>query len=156
MSQPSYFQPVVKSPANSESLESAAPLPWWVSAIVIIGALLMILGAVIALVNPALLIAPLEPITPGVRVYAGYLVSRNLAIGVMLLSALSIRARSALLTLMVLTALIQLLDALLDCFEGRWALVPVVGILGIAFLTGAVRVAGQPLREIASRRNPRR
>jgi hypothetical protein len=49
--------------------------------------------------------------------------------------------------MMVLTALIQILDAGIDCIEGRWTLVlvPGVAVLGIAFLFGATRTSGNPL-----------
>jgi hypothetical protein len=60
--------------------------PWWVTAIVILGSLLLIVGAMIALLRPQMLLSPDQPVTPAVRVYAGYLVSRNLALVLMLLS----------------------------------------------------------------------
>jgi len=59
---------------------SNAPLPWWVVASVIVGALLMGAGAAIALIRPAMLVTPNAEITAAVRVYAGYLISRNLAL----------------------------------------------------------------------------
>jgi hypothetical protein len=67
-------------------------LPWWLCAIVVAGAVLMILGGIIALVNPAMLVAKGEEINGAARVYAGYLVPRNLAIAAMLLGALIVRA----------------------------------------------------------------
>src|SRR5712671_3783923 len=88
---------------------SGASTPWWVSASVIVGAMLMGAGAVIALVRPAMLVAPNAEITAAVRVYAGYLVSRNLALAAMLVAMLAMRARGVLSSLMVLTAFIQLL-----------------------------------------------
>jgi hypothetical protein len=113
--------------------------PWWLFVIVIVGGVLMMLGGVIALVNPAMLAAKGDAINGAVRVYAGYLVSRNLAIGGMLLGALFMRARGALSTLLLLAGVIQILDAVLDCVEGRWMVVPLVTVLGIAFLFGGFR-----------------
>lgn len=115
-------------------------LPWWVYAIVIVCALLMATGAIMALVNPAMLADSDEKIGPAVRVYANYLVSRNLAIAIMLLGALIIGARRLLATSMVLTVLIQFLDAGIDCFEERWTLVPGVLVLVVLLLVGAHRV----------------
>jgi hypothetical protein len=105
-------------------LRAATPLPWWLAAIVIVGSILMIAGGLIALLRPEMLLPPHQEITQAVHVYAGYLVSRNLALGLMLLAALSPRARGSLSTLMVLYASIQFLDAVTDCVEARWAVVP--------------------------------
>ena len=62
--------------SNSKSVT----LPWWVSAIVLLAALLLTAGAIIALVHPAMLVSPGAAITPATRVYADYLFSRNLAL----------------------------------------------------------------------------
>jgi hypothetical protein len=132
---------------------SDASLPGWVVASVIAGALLMGAGAAIALVRPAMLVAPKAEITDAVRVYAGYLVSRNLALALMLIAMLAIRARRVLSGLMLLTAFIQFIDAGMDVLEGRWAIVPGVLIFAIVFFLGAARLNGQPLRKIASWRS---
>lgn len=130
--------------SDSKSLAPAAPLPWWLIALVTVGSLLMIAGAGLALFRPRMLLSPEQEITPVVHVYAGYLVSRNLALGAMLLVALGLRARGALSTLMVLYACIQLLDVCNDAIEGRWTIIPGILILGVLFLIGAARVSGYP------------
>jgi hypothetical protein len=124
----------------------AAPmsLPWWLVAIIVVGSVLMIAGGCIALFRPEMLLSPHQQINQGVLVYAGYLVSRNLALGLMLLAALGLRARGALSTLMVLYACIQLLDVCNDGLEGRWTIIPGILILGVLFLIGAARVSGHP------------
>jgi hypothetical protein len=127
-------------------LRAATPLPWWLLALVTLGSILMIAGGLIALFRPEMLLSPHQEITQAVHVYAGYLVSRNLALGLMLLAALSPRARGSLSTLTVLYASIQFLDAVTDCVEGRWAIVPGVVLLGLLFLIGAARVSGYPFR----------
>ena len=115
-----------------DMLDHRSNKPWWLPVIVAVGGGLMILGAVIALLNPAMLLSKGAEINGAVRVYAGYLVSRNLALG-----ALVRRARGALSVLMLLAGVIQILDAVIDGAEGRWVLVPGVAVLGIAFLFGA-------------------
>ena len=100
----------------------------------------MAAGGIIALVKPAMLLAPGDVVNGATRVYAGYLVSRNLALATMLLFMLAIRARGVLSSLMVLTAFIQLLDAGMDILDGRWALVPGVFIYAIVFFVGAARL----------------
>lgn len=130
-----------------------ASLPWWISLSVIVGALLMGTGAIIALVRPAMLVGPGAEITAAVRVYAGYLVSRNLVLALMLLAMLTLRARRALSTLMVLTGFIQLFDAGLDVTEKRWGIAPGVLIFAIVFFLGAARLNGQPFWKLAAWRN---
>ena len=122
-----------------------AALPKWLPLIVVPGALLLAAGAIVALVNPAMLASPGIAINGAVHVYAGYLVARNLALALLLLVTLSMGARRSLSTLMVLTALIQLLDAGMDMAERRWPLIPGVLIFAALFLFGAARITGAPV-----------
>jgi hypothetical protein len=118
--------------------------PWWVTVAVILGALLMLVGGAIAIVRPVMLVSPHDEINGAVHIYAGYLASRNIALAIMLLVMLGLRARIALSNLMVLTAFIQLLDAGIDCVEGRWPIVPGVLVFGLVFLQGAASLRGVP------------
>jgi len=45
---------------------------------------------------------------------------------------------------MLLVALIQLLDACIDCAEKRWPIVPGVLFLGLVFLFAAARLSSAP------------
>jgi hypothetical protein len=117
------------------------PMPLWVRLIVIFGAMLTILGAVIALVHPVMLVSPHDEINRAVQIYAGYLAARNLALAFMLIALLVVGARRSLGNLMVLVGLIQLLDACMDVYEGRWAVVPGVLVFGLIFLIGATRLS---------------
>ena len=120
------------------------PIAWWIRVAVILGAALTAMGAVIALVFPAMLVSPHDEINGAVHVYAGYLVSRNLAIAILLMALLVLGARRALGNLMALVGLIQLLDVCMDVVEGRWAIVPGILVFGIVFLVGATRLCGFP------------
>jgi hypothetical protein len=146
------FEAVVSTPnANYKSTterSSIKSVPWWVSSIVLLGAFLLSAGAVIALIRPAMLVTPHDEINGAVRVYAGYLTSRNLGLAIMLVFALVLRARKALSVVMLLVAIIQFLDVGIDCFEGRWSVVPGIIVLGTLFLIGAARVSGQPFWKI--------
>jgi hypothetical protein len=122
-------------------MEEREPWPAWLYVSVIAGAMLMGLGGVIALVKPGLLLGPGEAISSGVRVYAGYLVSRNVAVAGMLVVLLFVRARQMLIGMMFLTGLIQMFDAVLDGFEGRWPIVPGVVVLALVFFLGAQRLS---------------
>lgn len=119
---------------------NAQPLPWWLSIIIVVGALLMAAGGLIALLHPGLLVSPGDQITQPVRIYAGYLASRNLALAIVLLIAFLLRGRAALSNLMLLIALIQILDAGIDAAEGRWIIVPGVLIFGLLYLAGAAHL----------------
>lgn len=119
-------------------------VPVWVSLLVISGALLIAMGAVIALVRPVMLVSPHDEINGAVHIYAGYLASRNFALAIMLVVLLTMRAKSALANLMVLVSLVQFLDVCMDCAEGRWAIVPGVLAFGILYLVGAARLSGHP------------
>jgi hypothetical protein len=50
---------------------ATAAIPWWLQAIVLLGALLMATGALIALLNPAMLVSPHDEINAAVHIYAG-------------------------------------------------------------------------------------
>jgi len=139
--QSSHFHPLLTPAASSVASE---PIPWWLRAVVILGALLLATGAVLALFHPAMLVSPHDEINGAVHIYAGYLASRNLALAIMLVSLLSLSAKHALSNMMVLVALIQMLDAGIDCAEGRWFLVPGVVLFGLVFFIGAVRLTGYP------------
>ncbi len=128
-----------------------AALPKWLGLIVIPGALLLAAGAIIALVNPAMLAG--GEINGAVHVYAGYLVARNVALALLLVIALCAGARRPLSTLMVLTGVVQMLDGVMNAFEGRWSLIPGVLVIGIAFFFGAARAAGYPLWKLAAWRD---
>lgn len=137
---------------NQQDVQPQRSLPLWVIAIVLAGALLMATGGLIALFKPAMLVSAGDAISGAVKIYAGYLVSRNLAMAAMLLAALGLRDRRALSVLMVLVALIQVFDTVMDVVEGRWPLVPGVLVFAIVFLAGAARIAQRPYwRSLAGR-----
>jgi hypothetical protein len=117
---------------------------WWAIATAVIGALLLAAGGVIALVHPSLLVAPGDAVNGAVRVYANYFASRNIALALMIVALLVMGARRALGNMLVLTALIQVVDACLDVMDGRWSILPGVLVLGIAFLLAAARLSGSP------------
>jgi hypothetical protein len=117
----------------------------WVRVIVLLGAFLMTIGALLALFDPSMLVGKGQEINGAARIFAGYLFSRNLAIAALLVCALLMRAQRALGTLMLLTAAIQLVDAVLDSYEQRWTIVPGVVVLAVAFLIAAGEVSGGPV-----------
>lgn len=125
-------------------LGDGSAIPWWLRIVVVLGALLLAAGGVIALVHPVMLVSPHEQMNGAVHIYAGYLASRNLALSIMLLAMLGLGARRALANLMVLTAFIQLLDAGMDCAEGRWAIIPGIVVFGVVFSVSAARLCGHP------------
>jgi hypothetical protein len=131
---------MTKSMDDTETVH-LGPMPLWVRLIVILGALLTFVGGVIALVHPAMLVSSHDEINRAVQIYAGYMAARNLALAFMLVALLLVGARRSLGNLMVLVGLIQLLDACMDVYEGRWAVVPGVLVFGLIFLIGATRLS---------------
>ena len=119
------------------------PLPVWVRLVVILGALLFLVGAVVSKVNPTLLTN--SPMTDAARVYADYTFARDLAIAALLLLLLLVRARGILAGVMVLVALIQLLDILNDLAHGALILIPGLLLFAVVFLLGAGQLFGRPL-----------
>lgn len=117
---------------------------WWVQLIVIVGALLTGAGGVIALAHPAMLVAPQGEIGNAAHVFAGYFAARNLTLACVLLLLLAMQARRALGQLLVLVGLIQFADAVMDCVEARWPIVPGVIVLGLLFLLAASKLCGSP------------
>lgn len=119
-------------------------IPWWVSLVVLLGVVLLITGAVISKVDPTLLTSK-SPMTDALQVYADYLFARNLAVAILLVFLLVVKARQMLAGFMVLTALIQTLDILNDLVRGDWILVPGLVVFALVFLLGARRLSGQAL-----------
>jgi hypothetical protein len=82
----------------------------------------------------------------------------------MLVAAVGLRARGMLNGMLLLTACVQLLDAVIghrwcrrpmDGAEGRWAIVvPGVVLFGILFLVAAARLSGYPFWRIEAWKQP--
>jgi hypothetical protein len=84
--------------------------------------------------------------TDSARIYASYMFARDLALAVMLLLLLVVRARRMLAGFMVLTALIQFVDIVDDLFRGAFLLLlPVVFVFAIVFLLAAGRLFGRAI-----------
>jgi len=118
---------------------STGSWPWWLTVIVIIGALLTATGAVLAI------FASGEHLNTAGDYYADYFITRNLAAAVMLLVMLvmlALRARRVLAALMILAALIQFLDGVTAIATGRLGLVPIDLIFAAVFTFGAARLSG--------------
>ncbi len=82
---------------STQSIRLNTPaIPRWITAVVLLGALLTATGAVLALVHPAMLVSLHDEINAAVHVYAGYLTARKGALAFMLLVLLGLRARRAL------------------------------------------------------------
>jgi hypothetical protein len=143
------------APSNESSLSCNATFPLWLRIVVIIGAALLTAGAFISLLKPALLVSPHIEISAAARVYASYTFSRDLALAIMLVTALLVRARATLNSLMLLVGLIQILDAIADCLDHRWIIVPGVLVIGAVFLLGAASLSGSPFWKIQAWKHSR-
>ncbi len=122
----------------------AHAVPVWAKVVVVLSAVLMGMGAVIALLQPAMLVDPHAEINQAVRTYAGYLTARNGTLAVMLLVLLAMGARRALGSVVAIVGFIQLVDFYVDCAEARWTVAPGVLVLGVLLLLAAARISGAP------------
>ena len=104
----------------------------------------MAAGALIAMLNPAMLVSPHDEINAAVHIYASYLFLRNATLAMFLIAATVFRSRPTLNILLLLSAFIQLLDAGVVCAEGRWLVAPGALVLGILFLLASTRLSGHP------------
>ena len=135
---------------NTPSLVQAPAVPVWANLVVIVSAVLMAMGAAIALLNPALLVAHGAEISVAVKTYAGYLAARNFTMAAMLLALLIAKARRGLGNIVALVGLIQVFDFAVDCAEGRWSVAPGVLLLGILLLLAAARLSGHAFWRLAA------
>lgn len=115
----------------------------------ILGAPLALTGGVLALGHPETLIEPNQHMNAAAGVYSGYVISRGLAPGSMLLLMLALGGRRTLATSMVLTAFIQVIDVV-DASSGRVSLLPILLTFAIAFLLGASKLFGQPFWKVGA------
>ncbi len=130
-----------------EKLEASTRIPLWVSIVVVLGALLLLSGAVISKVVPTMLTNG-SSMTEAARVYADYTFARNLPLVLMLLFLLAIQARRMLAGFMVLIAFIQILDIINDMGRGAFVLVPGLLLFALVFLLGAWNLFGQAIWHI--------
>ncbi|HEX2346897.1 MAG TPA: hypothetical protein VHI51_00545 [Ktedonobacterales bacterium] len=128
-----------------------ARIPLWITIVVILGALLSLVGAVVSKVDPTLLTGG-GPLTDAARVYTDYTFARDLAVSIVLLTLLVLRARLPLASVMTLVALIQIIDTLDDLTRGAFALAPGLLFYAILFLLGAWALAGRPRWRRGARR----
>ena len=117
----------------------------WVWSVVILAAGLDTIGAAIAAVDPAALLPAGEQMTGAAHVYAGYLVSRDLALAVGLCVFLILGARQVLTAVLLMSALTQLLDIAVDSASGRAVLVPGLGVLCGLLIVAAIRTSCGPV-----------
>lgn len=122
----------------------SVPLPWWLQTTIILGSLLMAIGAVLALVNPQMLVCPNAVINDASRTFAGYFFARNMVLAIVLLAAFGLRARAMLNTLMLLTGFIQIVDVVFDCLERRWKIVPGVTLFAVMLFVSSAWLSGYP------------
>lgn len=140
--------PSATDPPDTQRPVNRTPWSWWLIGMVVLGAVLTATGGLLALHPPG------EALNTAGRNYADYFLTRNLAMAMMLLLTLALRARRALTALMLLTTLIQILDAITATLTGRIALVPIDLVFAAAFLLGATRLSERPLWRGASWRAP--
>jgi len=94
--------------------------------------------------RPAMLAGPGAALSPAAHIFAGYFAARSFVLACFLGVLFAIRAHRVLGQLLTIVGVIQLADAVMDCMEGRWPVVPGVIVLGVLFLLAAARLCGHP------------
>lgn len=133
---------------DSSLVREKSTIGWLPTLTAVLGALLLLAGALIALFHPVMLVSARDEINGAVHIYAGYLASRNLAMAVMLLAALGLAAKRLLNNLLLLVSLVQFLDAVIDAVEGRLAVATGVMILAVLFFVASGALSGYPVWKI--------
>lgn len=134
-----------------EPMRGGRTIPIWTGAIAVLAAVAFGVGGLISAVDPALLSGGT---TGGDGVYIDYTVSRDLALAVVILCMLAVRAQHVLSALLLLAALIQIADLIQDAAHGRTILVSGIGVLAVLFLAAGTRLADthhDPINPLRSR-----
>src|ERR1700761_4865409 len=93
--------------------------------------MLLAMGAGISMFAPQRLAPPGVAINAAVHVYAGYTFSRDLSLLVVMVFALLKRLRTMLSTAMGIFSLMNLFDAAMDVWEGRYPIVAIAAVLAL-------------------------
>ena len=125
-------------------------IPWWVTTVVLLSTFLLIMGAVLAIIRPQMLVSPQDIVNGAAHIYAMYFASRNLALAIMLMLWLSLGKKAAMSHTLLLVGLIQLLDTVMDCMDGRWKVVPGIIVLGSLCLLAATRLVRDRREQVTS------
>jgi hypothetical protein len=136
----------------ASSRTAPARIPSWITAIVIIGTVITIVGGLVAWLHPATLIPGGSPVTHGVDLYGQRMAARNLALGIALIVLLAIRAARPLATVMAVIVLVEIGDTISAIVNADWAQASGV-VVAVAFAWAASRLLGAPLWKPASYRS---
>jgi hypothetical protein len=123
---------------------ASARIPAPVTVIVIIGALITVVGGLVAWLHPATLIPTGSPVTHGVDLYGQRVAARNLALGAALIVLLAARAARPLATVMAVIVLVEIGDTISAIVNADWAQASGV-LVAVAFAWAAGRLLGAPL-----------
>src|SRR5690242_8178846 len=96
-------------------------VPVAVAVVVIAGAILTLVGGLVAGLRPGLLLPPGTALTRGVDLYAARMAARNLALGVAVVGLLVARAVRPLAAVLGVVVLVEIGDTVSAVAAGSWA-----------------------------------
>ena len=125
-------------------------MPWWMTTILVLGALGVLSLAYGALISPQTLLGAGQHMNDAAHVWARYAAAYALALGLTLLALIAVRAGRMLAVVLVHAALAELLLGVVGIVDGRWEQVAADVVLIAVFLLAASRLLGQPLWRLAT------
>ena len=123
---------------------TATPIPAWVYAIVLLGLLLTLVGGGISKFDPSLL-ANSHTVPAALRIYTDYMFSRSLAIAILLVVLLVVRARRSLALMLTLLGIIQIIDVCDDILRKDYMLIPGIVVLAVLLIAASCRLLNRPV-----------
>jgi hypothetical protein len=130
------------TPARTQRPANA--LPWWLSTLLVLGALGVLSLAYGALISPKTLLGAGQQMNDAAHVWARYAAAYALALGLALLALITARARLLLAGALMQAAVAEVLLGVVGITDHRWEQVPADAVLAAVFLLGASRLFGQP------------
>jgi hypothetical protein len=123
-------------------------IPRWIIAFAALAALLLAVGASIALLAPQLLVTPGVEINSAAQIYAGYTFSRDLGLFIVLCVGLMKRSRSIMTVMMGLFSLMTFVDAIMDIKESRLPVFVIALLLSLIAAMATRRLLKTDLRSV--------
>ena len=127
--------------AATRTVRTGIPVP--VTVVVIVGTVIILVGGLIAWLDPAVLMPAGSSVSRGVELYGQRMAARNLALGIVLGALVSVRAARELAVAVVLVVLVEIGDTISSIADADWAQASGL-LIAVAFAWSAWRLLRRP------------